>query len=122
MKYNNFEMAISPASSGEAYYSYVMSLPVLTKEEEKELAQDLLDNNNLDSAKKLTDSTKIFSLLANFGDSKSLIIHPSSTTHQQLDEEQQMSTGVTSDLVRLSIGLEDPVDLIEDLQNAIKSL
>ena len=53
MKYNNFEMAISPASSGEAYYSYVMSLPVLTKEEEKELAQDLLDNNNLDSAKKL---------------------------------------------------------------------
>ena len=76
----------------------------------------------IDSAKKLTDSTKIFSLLANFGDSKSLIIHPSSTTHQQLNEEQQKSTGVTSDLVRLSIGLEDPVDLIEDLHNAIKSL
>ena len=75
-----------------------------------------------DSAKKLTDSTKIFSLLANFGDSKSLIIHPSSTTHQQLNEEQQKSTGVTSDLVRLSIGLEDPADLIEDLKNAIKSL
>ena len=75
-----------------------------------------------DSAKKLTDSTKIFSLLANFGDSKSLIIHPSSTTHQQLNEEQQISTGVTSDLVRLSIGLEDPADLIDDLKNAIKSL
>ena len=75
-----------------------------------------------DSAKKLTDSTKIFSLLANFGDSKSLIIHPSSTTHQQLNEEQQKSTGVTSDLVRLSIGLEDPDDLIEDLKNALKSL
>ena len=69
-----------------------------------------------DSAKKLTDSTEIFSLLANFGDSKSLIIHPSSTTHQQLNEEQQKSTGVTSDLVRLSIGLEDPADLIEDLK------
>ena len=65
-----------------------------------------------ESAKKLTDSTKIFSLLANFGDSKSLIIHPSSTTHQQLNEDQQKSTGVTSDLVRLSIGLEDPNDLI----------
>ena len=75
-----------------------------------------------DSAKKLTDSTKIFSLLANFGDSKSLIIHPSSTTHQQLNEEQQKSTGVTADLVRLSIGLEDPVDLINDLKDALSSI
>ena len=75
-----------------------------------------------DSAKKLTDNTKIFSLLANFGDSKSLIIHPSSTTHQQLNEEQQKSTGVTSDLVRLSIGLEDPVDLINDLKDALSSI
>ena len=75
-----------------------------------------------DSAKKLTDSTKIFSLLANFGDSKSLIIHPSSTTHQQLNEEQQKSTGVTADLVRLSIGLEDPLDLINDLKDALSSI
>ena len=75
-----------------------------------------------DSAKKLTDNTKIFSLLANFGDSKSLIIHPSSTTHQQLNEEQQKSTGVTSDLVRLSIGLEDPFDLINDLKDALNSI
>ena len=75
-----------------------------------------------DSAKKLTDNTNIFSLLANFGDSKSLIIHPSSTTHQQLNEEQQKSTGVTSDLVRLSIGLEDPVDLINDLKDALNSI
>ena len=75
-----------------------------------------------DSAKKLTDNTKIFSLLANFGDSKSLIIHPSSTTHQQLNEEQQKSTGVTFDLVRLSIGLEDPVDLINDLKDALNSI
>ena len=75
-----------------------------------------------ESAKKLTDSTKIFSLLANFGDSKSLIIHPSSTTHQQLNEDQQKSTGVTSDLVRLSVGLEDPNDLINDLKEAIKSI
>ena len=75
-----------------------------------------------ESAKKLTDNTKIFSLLANFGDSKSLIIHPSSTTHQQLNEEQQKSTGVTSDLVRISIGLEDPNDLINDLKYALNSI
>ena len=75
-----------------------------------------------ESAKKLTDRTKIFSLLANFGDSKSLIIHPSSTTHQQLNEDQQAETGVTSDLIRLSIGLEDPIDLINDLKDSLSSL
>ena len=75
-----------------------------------------------ETAKKLTDSTKIFSLLANFGDSKSLIIHPSSTTHQQLNEDQQAETGVTSDLIRLSIGLEDPIDLINDLKDSLSSL
>ena len=60
--------------------------------------------------------------MANFGDSKSLIIHPSSTTHQQLNEEQQKSTGVSSDLVRISIGLEDPNDLINDLKDALNSI
>ena len=75
-----------------------------------------------ESAKKLTDNTKIFSLVANFGDSKSLIIPPSSTTHQQLNEEQQKSTGVTSDLVRISIGLEDPNDLINDLKDVLNSI
>jgi O-acetylhomoserine (thiol)-lyase len=79
-------------------------------------------NGGFEAAKKLTDNTKIFSLLANFGDSKSLIIHPSSTTHQQLNEEQQKSTGVTPDLVRLSIGLEDPEDLINDLTQALNSI
>jgi len=79
-------------------------------------------NGGFEAAKKLTDNTKIFSLLANFGDSKSLIIHPSSTTHQQLNEEQQKSTGVTPDLVRLSIGLEDHEDLINDLTQALNSI
>ena len=60
-----------------------------------------------DAAKKVADDTKIFSLLANIGDSKSLIIHPASTTHQQLNEASQKETGVTQDLVRLSVGLED---------------
>jgi len=67
-----------------------------------------------DAAKKVADDTKIFSLLANIGDSKSLIIHPASTTHQQLNEASQKETGVTQDLVRLSVGLEDIEDLKAD--------
>ena len=60
-------------------------------------------NKGFEAAKKVTESTKIFALLANIGDTKSLIIHPSSTTHSQLNEEEQKSTGVTPDLVRLSV-------------------
>ncbi|WP_378182299.1 O-acetylhomoserine aminocarboxypropyltransferase/cysteine synthase family protein [Aquimarina sp. SS2-1] len=71
-----------------------------------------------DAAKTVANETKIFSLLANIGDSKSLIIHPASTTHQQLSSEQQESTGVTQDLIRLSVGLEDIEDLKTDLKNA----
>lgn len=71
-----------------------------------------------EAAKKVVDQTKLFSLLANIGDTKSLIIHPASTTHQQLSEEQQASTGVTADLVRLSVGLEDIEDLKADLKEA----
>ncbi len=74
-----------------------------------------------DQAKKVTDATKIFSLLANIGDTKSLIIHPASTTHQQLTSEEQLSAGVSPDLIRLSIGLEDVQDLKDDLLQAIKS-
>lgn len=75
-----------------------------------------------DAGKKLTDSTHLFSLLANIGDTKSLIIHPSSTTHQQLSEADQLSAGVTPDLIRLSVGLEDIEDLKNDLQQAIHSI
>ena len=73
-----------------------------------------------DAAKKVADDTKIFSLLANIGDSKSLIIHPASTTHQQLNEASQKETGVTQDLVRLSVGLEDIEDLKADLKQAFR--
>jgi O-acetylhomoserine (thiol)-lyase len=75
-----------------------------------------------EAAKKFTDSVKLFSLLANIGDTKSLIIHPSSTTHQQLTEEQQLSTGVSQDLIRLSIGLEDVEDLKNDIRQALKQI
>lgn len=71
-----------------------------------------------EAAKVVADETKIFSLLANIGDTKSLIIHPASTTHQQLDEKAQASTGVTKDLIRLSVGLEEVEDLKADLKEA----
>jgi O-acetylhomoserine (thiol)-lyase len=71
-----------------------------------------------EAGKKVADHTKLFSLLANIGDTKSLIIHPASTTHQQLNEEAQKTTGVTKDLIRLSVGLEDIKDLIADLDAA----
>ena len=69
-----------------------------------------------DSAKIIANETKLFSLLANIGDTKSLIIHPASTTHQQLDDKAQQATAVSKDLIRLSVGLEDIEDLKEDLK------
>ena len=74
-----------------------------------------------DAGRKLIDSVKIFSHLANLGDAKSLIIHPASTTHQQLTDEQQLEAGVGKDLVRISVGIEDVDDLIWDLGQAIES-
>lgn len=74
------------------------------------------------AAKKAVDATEVFSLLANIGDTKSLIIHPASTTHQQLSEVEQESTGVTQDLIRLSVGLESLDDLISDLEQAFASV
>ncbi|MDA7706533.1 O-acetylhomoserine aminocarboxypropyltransferase/cysteine synthase [Flavobacteriaceae bacterium] len=73
-----------------------------------------------EAAKTIADTTKLFSLLANIGDTKSLIIHPASTTHQQLDDVAQESTGVTKDLIRLSVGLENVEDLKSDLTEAFK--
>lgn len=75
-----------------------------------------------EAAKAIADNSKLFSLLANIGDTKSLIIHPSSTTHQQLNEEEQASAGVTGDLIRLSVGLEDIDDLKADLKEAFSKI
>ncbi len=71
---------------------------------------------------KLIDNVKLFSHLANVGDSKSLIIHPASTTHQQLTPEEQASTGVSPDLIRLSVGTEDQEDIIADLKQALETI
>ncbi|MBR9922613.1 MAG: O-acetylhomoserine aminocarboxypropyltransferase/cysteine synthase [Bacteroidetes bacterium] len=75
-----------------------------------------------EAAQKLVDSTKVFSLLANIGDTKSLIIHPASTTHQQLSDDEQIQAGVSKDLIRLSVGIEDINDLINDLEQALQAI
>ena len=75
-----------------------------------------------EAAKTIADTTKLFSLLANIGDTKSLIIHPASTTHQQLSDNSQKETGVTKELIRLSVGLENIEDLKADLAEALKSV
>lgn len=75
-----------------------------------------------EAAKKVANDTQLFSLLANIGDTKSLIIHPASTTHQQLSSEDQITTGVTPDLLRLSVGIEDIEDLKQDLKNVFDQL
>ena len=68
---------------------------------------------------KFIDSLKLFSHVANFGDAKSLAIHPASTTHSQLSDEEQTAAGVSPDFIRLSIGLEDIDDLLWDLDQAL---
>ena len=71
---------------------------------------------------KLASSLKLFSLLANIGDTRSLVIHPASTTHRQLTDEQRMAAGAGPDVVRLSVGLEDEADIIADLAQALDAL
>ncbi|MDO8484915.1 MAG: O-acetylhomoserine aminocarboxypropyltransferase/cysteine synthase [Candidatus Limnocylindrales bacterium] len=73
----------------------------------------------VEAGRRLIDNVQIFSLLANVGDAKSLIIHPASTTHSQLEPEEQIATGTTPDLIRLSVGLEHIDDLIADLEQAL---
>ena len=110
-----------------------VNYPGLESSEYADLANEYLPNGHsgivtfglkkgFEAAKKVTENTKIFALLANIGDTKSLIIHPSSTTHSQLNEEEQKSTGVTPDLVRLSVGIENLEDLKDDLGLALKNI
>ena len=73
------------------------------------------------AGKALIDALKLFSLVANIGDAKSLVIHPASTTHQQLSSEEQVSTGVSPELVRLSVGIEDVRDILSDLEQALET-
>ncbi|MFJ7161821.1 homocysteine synthase [Bacillus safensis] len=107
-----------------------VSYPGLDSHESYELAQTYLPKGQgailtfgikggREAGKRLIDSVQLFSHLANVGDSKSLIIHPASTTHQQLSEAEQKATGVTPELIRLSVGTEAIEDILADLEQAI---
>jgi O-acetylhomoserine (thiol)-lyase len=73
-----------------------------------------------ESAVTFIEKLKLFSHLANIGDAKSLVIHPATTTHEQLTEEEQLAAGVTDDFIRLSVGIEDIEDIVADLDQALK--
>lgn len=75
----------------------------------------------IEAGKRFIDNVKLLSHLANIGDAKSLVIHPASTTHQQLSEAEQIASGVTADFIRLSIGIEDATDIIADIDQALKA-
>ena len=75
----------------------------------------------LEAGKRFIDNVKLLSHLANIGDAKSLVIHPASTTHQQLSPEEQVSTGVTADFIRLSVGIEDVADILSDIDQALNA-
>ena len=74
------------------------------------------------AGQKFIDNLKLFSHVANVGDCKSLAIHPASTTHSQMSPEQQAAGGITPELVRLSVGIEHPVDITRDLEQALEKL
>lgn len=76
--------------------------------------------SSFEEAKKVCNALEIFAIVANIGDSKSLVIHPASTTHSQLNESELKSAGITPCTIRLSIGLESPKDLIADLKQALE--
>ncbi|MEP6792415.1 MAG: PLP-dependent transferase, partial [Ramlibacter sp.] len=106
--------------------------PMLESHPSHELAKTLLPKGagsvfsfdirgNREQGKKFIETLKIFSHLANVGDCRSLVIHPASTTHFRMTDEALVNAGITQGTIRLSIGLEDPDDLIDDLKRALKA-
>lgn len=108
-----------------------VNYPGLSSDKNYELARKYLQNGysgllsfeveDMESAKKIANSTSIFKLVVNIGDSKSIITHPASTTHQQLSAQELIDAGVPAGLIRLSVGLEDTDDLIADLKEALEA-
>ncbi|MEN8139243.1 MAG: O-acetylhomoserine aminocarboxypropyltransferase/cysteine synthase family protein [Bacteroidota bacterium] len=101
----------------ESHPSYKNAQKYLPKGQSGLVSFELKDG--FEAARNLVDNVKIISLLANIGDTKSLIIHPASTTHQQLTDEEQLKGGVTKGLLRFSVGIEDADDIIADIEQAI---
>ena len=131
-KHSENALALAQWLEGREEVAWV-NYPGLESSPYKELAEAYLPKGQsgivtfgikggFEAAKTFTDATKVFSLLANIGDTKSLIIHPASTTHQQLKEDEQEAAGVTQDLIRLSVGLEDIEDLKADIEQAFGHL
>jgi len=110
-----------------------VNYPGLDSSPEKKKADKYLSNGagsivgfgikgGVEAGKKFIDSLELVSHLANIGDAKSLAIHPASTTHQQLTEEEQLATGTTPDFIRLSIGIENVYDVISDIEQALDNI
>lgn len=128
-RHSETALAVAKYLAGHEQVSWV-SYPGLPGHTDYALAQKYLPEGagailtfgikgGLTAGKKFIDSLRLFSLLANVGDAKSLVIHPASTTHSQLTSEQRSAAGAPDDMVRLSLGLEDAADLIEDLEQAL---
>jgi O-acetylhomoserine (thiol)-lyase len=124
-------MAVAEFLADHPDVSWV-TYPGLSDHETHDAASEYLDGGyggmltfglegGYETAQATVENTELASLLANVGDAKTLIIHPASTTHQQLTEEEQQASGVTPDLVRLSVGLESTDAIIADLDQAIES-
>jgi len=109
-----------------------VSHPTVESHPDHELAQQLLPRGagailsfgiagGREAGKRFIEAVQLASHLANVGDAKTLVIHPASTTHQQLSAEDLVAAGIGEDLIRLSVGLEDPVDIIADLKRALRA-
>lgn len=130
-RHSRNSMMVAEFLKGHRYVSWV-NYPGLPEHPSYELAKKYHRGNHFggilgfgvkggaEAGRRFIDALQLFSLLANIGDAKSLAIHPASTTHQQLTPEEQVSTGVTPDFVRLSIGIEDVNDLLADLEQALE--
>lgn len=110
-----------------------VSYPGLASHPDHALAKKYLPNGasailtfgikgGLEAGRKFIDALKLFSILANVGDAKSLVIHPASTTHSQLSSEERAAAGVPDELIRLSIGIEDSIDIIADIEQALAAV
>jgi O-acetylhomoserine (thiol)-lyase len=128
-KHSENALAIARFLKNHAAVSWV-NYPGLEEHPSHKLAVKYLENSfgaiigfgikgGLEAGKIFINSVKLLSHLANIGDAKSLVIHPASTTHQQLSPEEQKTTGVTEDFIRLSIGLEDLEDIKDDIDQAL---
>ena len=130
IKHSENALAVAKYLKANPLVSWV-NYPGLDSSPEKERAKKYLPKGasaiigfgikgGIEAGKKFINSLQLISHLANIGDAKTLAIHPATTTHQQLSEEERLATGVTPDFIRLSIGLEHIDDIVEDIEQALK--